>query len=331
MLRELHREGESLSETPVPPAEAQLRLLVPQALRLDVVGPGGGHLQGDVGVDGGRVDGETVADLGEDEDVPGTVRDEVDHRDEGQDHGGDQEKEVEDGAESLEDLVRGEGWEEDEEEAGEEVDRSEWEEEVNEDGKELMVGEDVVGVGVDHVGGHEDGEDGGVAGEEGQVEQRLKAETSVDLLLLLVVPRGAPASLLGADVLHQERAGGERQEPAAEATEPGRDGGEVEVESVNNEDNRDEERGPEPAEVGEGEDDGEEPDHEVGPGEAAGLDLLCKGLRLEAVQHGGEAGEAGTHADEDGDVGAQDRGQTVTVRVAVTCILQPSVESVTGQ
>ena len=109
------------------------------------------------------------------------------------------------------------------------------------------------------------------------------------------------------------------------------DGGEVEVESVNSEDNRDEERGPEPAEVGEGEDDGEEPDHEVGPGEAAGLYLLWNGVRLKTVQHGGEAGEAGAHVDGDGDVGAQDWGQTVIVRVAVTRVLQPSGECVKVQ
>ena len=94
-----------------------------------------------------------------------------------------------------------------------------------------------------------------------------------------------------------------------------------------------EDRGPDRAQVGEREDQGEDPDCEVGPGEAQHLQLLHLGLRLDAVQHGEVVGQpvAGVahQRDDTTNLGRQTVALAVTVTLVVSVQL-PASKSVTA-
>ena len=90
----------------------------------------------------------------------------------------------------------GGGRQEDDLEAGEEVDEAQGEEDGEEDGEELGRTEDVVGVHPDQAPGDEPGGEAAVEGEDAQGQQGLAGQTPPDRLLLL----GRP----GTSVLHSQ-------------------------------------------------------------------------------------------------------------------------------
>ena len=82
-----------------------------------------------------------------------------------------------------------------------------------------------------------------------------------------------------------------------------------------------EDQSPDGGEVGEGEDQHQDPHGEVDPGEAHRLQLLQDGLRLDGVQHGEDVGQTVEAVVDKRDVGPHLCWQAVTVGVTVTLIL----------
>ena len=84
-----------------------------------------------------------------------------------------------------------------------------------------------------------------------------------------------------------------------------------------------EDQSPDGGEVGEGEDQHQDPHSEVDPGEAHRLQLLQDGLRLDGVEHGEDVGQTVDAVVDDRDVGPHLWKQAVTGGVTVTHILHP--------